>query len=171
MAPIISAISSRIAGFLMFLYHASPAIAGLIICGFYQYLVIFGLHWVVIPIVTSQISINGSSPLNAIISASMPGQVGVVMAIFFKTKMMRVKDLTGAATISALCGVTEPELYGANFEVWSRIHNWLCVGCCWCFPNRLTICKHVGFHCFTNCFTSFVNPKGLDGIFYCFFKS
>ncbi|MFT4185932.1 MAG: glucose PTS transporter subunit IIA [Micrococcaceae bacterium] len=166
--PIISAISSGIAGFLMFLYHASPPIAGLIIGGFYQCLVIFGLHWAVIPIVTSQISIDGSSPLNAIISASMLGQAGAVMAIFFKTKTMRVKELTGAATISALCGVTEPAVYGANLK-YGRAFITGCTGAA--VGGFLTGLLHVNMWGFTGSligFTSFVNPKGLDGSFYGF---
>ncbi|MFT4147620.1 MAG: glucose PTS transporter subunit IIA [Micrococcaceae bacterium] len=168
LGPVISAISAGIASVLMFLYNLNSAIAGLIIGGFYQVLVIFGLHWAVIPIVTNQISMDGSSPLNAIISASMLGQAGAVMAIFFKTRTKQLKELTGAATISALCGVTEPAVYGANLK-YGRAFMTGCIGAA--AGGFLTGLLHVNMWGFTGSligFTSFINPKGLDGSFWGF---
>lgn len=69
--PIIMFISGGIANGINGVLELNYAIAGLVIGAFYQCLVIFGLHWAVIPLVASQIAIDGSSPLNAIISATM----------------------------------------------------------------------------------------------------
>ena len=51
LGPVVMVVSEGIASALMWVYEISPAISGLVIGGFYQCLVIFGLHWAVIPIV------------------------------------------------------------------------------------------------------------------------
>ena len=128
LGPAVRFVSEGIASTLMWIYHISPTISGLIIGGFYQCLVIFGLHWAVIPIVTDQVSgPGGDSPINAIISATMVAQGGAVLAIFLKTKLLKIKELAGPAAISAFCGITEPAMYGINREIRPRVHhgvNW-----------------------------------------------
>ncbi|WP_353803332.1 PTS transporter subunit EIIC, partial [Acinetobacter baumannii] len=84
--PVITLMSSYLAMGIVALLSFSPAISGLIIGGFYQCLVIFGLHWAVIPVVANQIATTGHSALNAIISATMVAQGAAVMAVFFKTR-------------------------------------------------------------------------------------
>lgn len=117
LGPAVMFVSEGIASTLMWIYHISPTISGLIIGGFYQCLVIFGLHWAVIPIVTDQVSgPGGDSPINAIISATMVAQGGAVLAIFLKTKLLKIKELAGPAAISAFCGITEPAMYGINLK-------------------------------------------------------
>lgn len=117
LGPAVMFVSEGIASSLMWIYHISPTISGLIIGGFYQCLVIFGLHWAVIPIVTDQVSgPGGDSPINAIISATMVAQGGAVLAIFLKTKLLKIKELAGPAAISAFCGITEPAMYGINLK-------------------------------------------------------
>ena len=117
LGPAVMFVSEGIASTLMWIYHISPTISGLLIGGFYQCLVIFGLHWAVIPIVTDQVSgPGGDSPINAIISATMVAQGGAVLAIFLKTKLLKIKELAGPAAISAFCGITEPAMYGINLK-------------------------------------------------------
>ncbi len=115
--PIITVMSSYLAMGIVALLKFSPAISGLIIGGFYQCLVIFGLHWAVIPVVANQIATTGHSALNAIISATMVAQGAAVLAVFFKTKKnIGMKQIAGAATISAFAGITEPAMYGINLK-------------------------------------------------------
>ena len=117
LGPVVMVVSEGIASALMWVYEVSPAISGLVIGGFYQCLVIFGLHWAVIPIVTDQVSgPDGQSPLNAIISATMVAQGGAVLAVFLKSKVAKIKELAGPAAISAFCGITEPAMYGVNLK-------------------------------------------------------
>lgn len=94
-------------------------LAGLVIGGLYQTLVIFGLHWAVIPIIASQLAayhVNGPSKINAIVSVTMIAQGAGALAIWVKSKNPRIKQIAGPATISAMCGVTEPAMYGLNLK-------------------------------------------------------
>ncbi len=88
----------------------------MIIGGFYQLLVIFGLHWGVVPLVAQQISASGESSLNAIISVTMVAQGAAVLAVAIKSRKNDMKSLGIAAAISAFCGVTEPAIYGINLR-------------------------------------------------------
>ena len=73
--PIVMFISGGIAALINAVLSFNYAIAGLFIGGFYQCLVIFGLHWAVIPLISSELAATGSSHLNAIVSATMIAQV------------------------------------------------------------------------------------------------
>ncbi|MDR0300217.1 MAG: PTS transporter subunit EIIC [Streptococcaceae bacterium] len=91
-------------------------IAGIIIGGLYQTLVIFGLHWLVIPILTVQLATTGQSNINMIVSFTMLAQGAGALAVFFKTRKADMKGLALPATISAFLGVTEPAIYGINLK-------------------------------------------------------
>ena len=114
--PIIQGAANGIADFINWLVHVSGWAGGLLIGGFYQLLVIFGLHWGVVPLVAQQISASGQSSLNAIISVTMVSQGAAVLAVAIKSRKNDMKSLGIAAAISAFCGVTEPAIYGINLR-------------------------------------------------------
>ncbi|WP_240397600.1 glucose PTS transporter subunit IIA, partial [Lactobacillus crispatus] len=114
--PIIQGAANGIAVFINWLVSASGWVGGLIIGAFYQLLVIFGLHWGVVPLVAQQIASTGQSSLNAIICATMVSQGAAVLAVAIKSKKADMKELGIAAAISAFCGVTEPAIYGINLR-------------------------------------------------------
>lgn len=164
--PVITFLSSLLASGIVALLKFSPALSGLIIGGFYQCLVIFGLHWAVIPVVASQIATTGHSALNAIVSATMVAQGAAVMAVFLKTKKnLAIKQIAGAATLSAFAGITEPAMYGINLK-YGRIFWTANIG--GAVGGLLTGLLHVDMWGFAGSligFASFINPKGLDGSF------
>ncbi|VDG23975.1 glucose PTS transporter subunit IIA [Lactiplantibacillus mudanjiangensis] len=168
LGPIITALSSALALGIVKIYQLSPAISGLIIGGFYQVLVIFGLHWAIIPIVANDIATTGHSYLNAIVSATMVAQGGAVLAIAMKSKVASIKELAWPATISAFSGVTEPAMYGINLK-YGRAFVTASIG--GAVGGFLTGLMHVNMWGFAGSligFTSFVNPKGLDFSFWGF---
>lgn len=114
--PVITLISSGLAAFINWLVTLNEAFAGLLIGGFYQTLVIFGLHWMVIPIVTNDIATTGHSVLNALINATMIAQGAGALAVWAKSKISSVKSLSLAGALSAFAGVTEPAMYGINLK-------------------------------------------------------
>ncbi|KRL84745.1 glucose PTS transporter subunit IIA [Ligilactobacillus apodemi] len=114
--PIIQGAANGIADFINWLVHVSGWAGGLLIGGFYQLLVIFGLHWGVVPLVAQQLSASGQSSLNAIISVTMVSQGAAVLAVAIKSRKNDMKSLGIAAAISAFCGVTEPAIYGINLR-------------------------------------------------------
>ncbi|MBZ5798175.1 PTS beta-glucoside transporter subunit IIABC, partial [Burkholderia contaminans] len=57
--PIATIISDGLAKGSMWIYELSPAIAGLILAGSWQGIIIFGLHWAFIPILLNNVVTNG----------------------------------------------------------------------------------------------------------------
>ena len=163
--PIVMFISGAIASGVNAILGFNHALAGLLIGGFYQCLVIFGLHWAVIPIISQQIADPGYSPLNAIVSATMIAQGGGALAIWLKVRNAKIKRMAGPATISAFCGVTEPAMYGLNLK-YGRVFITASIG--GAVGGLLTGLLKVNMWGFTGAFVgfpSFVNPKGIDGSF------
>lgn len=114
--PIITALSKGLSAGLVHVYDFSPTLSGFILGGVYQTMVIFGLHWGLIPIVINDIATSGHSYINSILSITMVAQGGAVLAVFLKTKDKHLKEMSIAAAVSAFCGVTEPALYGINLK-------------------------------------------------------
>ncbi len=168
LGPIITALSGALATGIVTIYELSPAISGLIIGGFYQVLVIFGLHWAIIPIVVNDITTTGHSYLNAIVSATMVAQGGAVLAIALKSKFANIKELAWPATISAFCGVTEPAMYGINLKYGRAFITASIGGAVGGFLTGLFNVNMWGFAGSLIGVTSFINPKGLDFSFYGF---
>lgn len=87
-------------------------IAGLALGGFWQVLVIFGLHWGLIPIgMINYATLGYDFAMSPYFAASF-AQSMVVLAIYLKTKDQKMKDMALPAFISGIFGVTEPCIYG-----------------------------------------------------------
>ena len=163
--PIVMFISGGIAAAINAVLGFNYTLAGLLIGGFYQCLVIFGLHWAVIPINSSQLATDGSSHLNAIVSATMIAQGGGALAVWLKIKNARIRSMAAPAAISAFCGVTEPAMYGLNLK-YGRIFITASIG--GAAGGLLTGLFNVNMYGFTGAFAgfpSFVNPDGMDSSF------
>ncbi len=171
--PVIQGVANGIADFINWAVTASGWIGGLIIGGFYQLLVIFGLHWGVVPLVSQQIASSGQSALNAIISDTMVAQGAAVLAVALKSRKENTKTLGIAAAISAFCGVTEPAIYGINLR-FKRVFVSGLVGSA--FGGLITGLMHGTMYGFTGGligFSSFFNPKNPSQLnsFYAFLIS
>lgn len=116
--PLITVLSNGITAGIQALLSLTPMVSDAIIAGFYQVLVIFGLHWAVIPVITAQLSsAHPESVLNGIVSISMIAQGAGALAVWVKTKHNpALKGLSISAFISACCGITEPAMYGVNLK-------------------------------------------------------
>lgn len=96
------------------IYDLSPIIAGLLLGGFWQVFVIFGLHWGIVPIAINNMSTLGADPILALTFAASFAQIGAVLAVMVKTKQQKLKTLSIPAFISGVFGVTEPAIYGVT---------------------------------------------------------
>lgn len=171
--PVIQGLATGIANVITWLVSVSGWVGGLIIGGFYQVLVIFGLHWGVVPLVAQQISANGASPLNAIVSTTMVAQGAAVLAVAIKSRKTETKELGFAAAISAFCGVTEPAIYGVNLRYRKVFISGL-IGSG--IGGLITGLMHGNMYGFTGAligFPSFFNPKNPTDLnsFYAFLLS
>ena len=99
------------------IYNLSPIIAGLIIGGFWQIFVMFGLHWGLVPIAINNIAVYGYDPTLAMSFAASFAQTGAIIAVMMKTKEKKVQSLSIPAIISGLFGVTEPAIYGITLPL------------------------------------------------------
>lgn len=110
--PIATFLSSIIGAVFSSAYGFSGLLAGLLLGAVWQVLVIFGLHWGIIPLVIINFSMHGSDFVLSPYFAASFAQSMVVLAIFFKTKDKKLKEIALPAFISGMFGVTEPAIYG-----------------------------------------------------------
>lgn len=112
--PVISSLTGLLGSGFDALMNFSPLLFGLVLGFFWQVLVIFGLHWSIIPIAIIQLSTLGySTALIGSFGASF-AQTAAVLAMYFKLKDPKQKALAIPAVISGICGVTEPAIYGLS---------------------------------------------------------
>ncbi|AIQ52103.1 PTS transporter subunit EIIC [Paenibacillus sp. FSL R7-0331] len=111
--PITSEISNIIAKGLVGLIEISPALTAFVFGTLWQVMIMFGLHWGLLPIVMNNISIYGGDVLLPLVTGATFSMAGAVLAVWMKTKIPSVKQLAGPAFVTALVGgVTEPAIYG-----------------------------------------------------------
>lgn len=89
-------------------------IAGLLIGAFWQVLVIFGLHWGLVPLALINYSSLGYDFILSPYFCVSFAQTFVVLAMIFKTRDEKLKKIAIPAFISGIFGVTEPAIYGVT---------------------------------------------------------
>lgn len=94
------------------LNNFSPILFGAVLTAAWQVLVIFGLHWGIVPIGYLQLSELGYSTILAQVSTSTFAVFGVLLAIMWKTKEQKTRQITGGSLLPAFFGITEPAIYG-----------------------------------------------------------
>ncbi|WP_215113615.1 beta-glucoside-specific PTS transporter subunit IIABC [Exiguobacterium sp. s63] len=110
--PVATYASQGLANGYSFLYDLSPTIAIAFIGAFWQVLVMFGLHWGLVPIIINNLSVVGTDTIVVGVLMATFGQVGAVLAITLKAKNPKVKGLGTSSTIAGVFGITEPAIYG-----------------------------------------------------------
>ena len=110
--PIATFGSTIISEFVFAVRDFSPLIAGAIVGFTWQILVIFGMHWGFIPVYINNIMTNGYDNVMMPFFACTFATSAVVLAIFFKTKDKKIKEMALPNFISGVFGVTEPAIYG-----------------------------------------------------------
>lgn len=91
-------------------------LAGLIIGGVHQIIVVSGVHHVFNLLEIQLLANEGINPFNAIITAAMTAQGAATVAVGFKTKNPKLKALAFPAALSAFLGITEPAIFGVNLR-------------------------------------------------------
>lgn len=109
--PVASAVSGALSFAFNRLYDLSPVVMGAAVGALWQVLVIFGLHWSLIPIALINMAAGGDVILAGMFGATF-AQTGAVLGIWLKTGDNKLRSLAPAAFISAVAGVTEPAIYG-----------------------------------------------------------
>lgn len=110
--PIATFGSRIISEFVFAVRDFSPLLAGAIVGATWQILVIFGMHWGFIPVYINNIMTNGYDNVMMPFFACTFATAGVVLAMLFKSKDKKIKEMAIPNFISSIFGVTEPAIYG-----------------------------------------------------------
>ena len=112
LGPIATFGSTLISEFTLAIRSFSPLLAGGIVGLTWQILVIFGMHWGFIPVYINNVMTLGYDNVMMPFFACTFATSAVVLAIFFKTKNKKLKEMAIPNFISGIFGVTEPAIYG-----------------------------------------------------------
>lgn len=91
-------------------------LAGLILGGIHQLIVVTGVHHIFNLLEAQLIANEGKDAFNAIITVAMTAQAGATLAVGVKTKSKKLKALAFPAALSAGLGITEPAIFGVNLR-------------------------------------------------------
>lgn len=92
-------------------------LAGIIIGGLQQVVVVTGVHHVFNFLETQLLTTTKFNPFNPLLSAATAGQVGAVLAVAVKTSDAKLKALAFPSALSAALGITEPAIFGVNLRL------------------------------------------------------
>lgn len=118
LGPLGTIIGDGIAAFISFLNKYASWLVPLIIGAVSPYLVMTGTHYGLIPIGINNIATAG---FDTIVGPGMLGsniaQGGAAFAVALKTKNKLMRQEAYSSGITAVCGITEPALYGVNLKL------------------------------------------------------
>ena len=114
--PVFHAVESYVLAGTEWVLNLPFGLAGLVLGGVHQVIVVTGVHHVFNLLEANLIANTGKDPLNAIITAAMTAQAGATLAVGVKTKDAKLKALAFPATLSAVLGITEPAIFGVNLR-------------------------------------------------------
>lgn len=110
--PVVSLLTTVLSNMFAGLYAFSPIVTTFVIGALWQCLVIFGLHWALVPMAMVNIGNLGYDTILPGMLGTTFAATGVLAAMYLKLKDENKKALAIPGVISAFCGVTEPAIYG-----------------------------------------------------------
>ena len=138
----------------------SPVIYGAIVGFFWQILVMFGLHWAIVPMGLMQFSVNGWQNIMTPVAVVSFGQTAALTALYFKLRNPKDKAIAIPAIVSGIVGITEPAIYGFTLPR----KKYLFYLCRWCVRGaysglmNLTSWNQGGLGIFT--IPNYIRPDG-----------
>ncbi|MBP2113581.1 beta-glucoside-specific PTS transporter subunit IIABC [Paenibacillus silagei] len=116
LGPIGSYIGTWLTDGINYLYATVGVLAGTILGFFKPIMVMFGMHYAIMPIQIQQIASIGSTMLLPASLAANLAQAGAAFGVFVLTKSNTMKSAAGSSGFTALFGITEPAIYGVNLR-------------------------------------------------------
>ena len=166
MGPVANTLSDGLTNLFQAIMNFNPIVFGLVLGILWQVLVMFGMHWALIPLAISDVATNGS--LSILSAALLPcfTQTGVLGAIMLKTKEEKVRTISMPAFVSSIFGVTEPAIYGITLPrkkpfILSCVVGALTGGILGVFGSRIFMVGGMGIFAIP----TFIGPAGIDKSF------
>lgn len=110
--PIVGVLTDLLSQGFANMYAFSPVLTGITVGLLWQCLVIFGLHWALVPLAMVNLTTLGFDTILVGMFGASFAQTAVICAMYFKLKDAKRKALAIPAIVSGVCGVTEPAIYG-----------------------------------------------------------
>ncbi|PMC59127.1 PTS beta-glucoside transporter subunit EIIBCA [Dolosicoccus paucivorans] len=114
--PITDGLAAAIANGFNYLFVNVPWLAHGIAGGLWQALVMFGVHWGVVPAMLANHANYGMDPIQVSVAFAVISQLGAVLGVALKTRDQRLKRVSLSASATAFFGITEPAIYGVNLR-------------------------------------------------------
>lgn len=114
--PIATIITKAIGSGYNLIYNLSPILLGVIVGGFWQALVIKGIHWAAMPIIINNLSLYGFDTIFAFAICGSIGQAGAVLGVLLKSKDKNIKKAALSTIPTGLLGITEPTIYKVTLK-------------------------------------------------------
>lgn len=116
LGPLSSLLATGIANGYNWLVQVAPPVAAAIIGGFWQVIVIFGVHWGVTPVVLANFDMYGRDSFQAFQTIAVVSQVAATFGVFLKANSKELKNISLSAAITGIFGITEPAIYGVTLR-------------------------------------------------------
>lgn len=118
LAPIGNYLGTLLAAAISWLQSTVGILAIVIIALIYPFLVMFGMHHVLTPIMLAALTSMGyEGVILTGIGASNWAQTGACLGVALRTKNRETRQTALAALLSGVMGITEPALYGVNLKL------------------------------------------------------
>nr|WP_177244055.1 sucrose-specific PTS transporter subunit IIBC [Alkalibacterium sp. 20] len=114
--PVFHSLEEVMLDIVVWLLELPFGLAGMIIGGTHQILVITGVHHIFNFLEIQLLANTDVNPFNGIITMGIAGQGGATLAVAMKTKSKKLKALAYPSALSAFLGITEPAIFGVNLR-------------------------------------------------------
>lgn len=148
------------------LINLNTGIAGFLLGAFWSILVMFGLHWAVIPFFAINVAQYGYDIINPLIFSGAPAILGATIGVAIRTRNKDTRAVSTAAAVSSFFGVSEPALYGVLIP-----RKWVLITCLSGAGIGGAIAGLAGSKLYTFGahgllgLPTFINPQGIDSGF------
>ena len=125
--PVTSYLQSFIGEGYTWIYNLNPTICGILLGGLWQVLVVFGLHWGIVPLGQINLAMYGRNTINAVTGPSNWAQAGAALGVALKSKNSQIRQNAMSAAVTGFFSITEPAIYGVNLKYKKPFY--IAVGC------------------------------------------
>ena len=167
--PISMIIQNGLQAGLSLLMDKSQILAFALITLIYQPLVIFGLHWPLITLGLMEFASTGSSLIVAAIFPASFTHMAACLAVFLRTKNIKMRNIAFPAFLSACFCIIEPSIYGVTLPEKKRFGFCMVGGLVGGLILALSNSPMFAISMGTTGIMSFVNPQGsgFAGLVWC----
>lgn len=167
--PISMIIQNGLQAGLSLLMDKSQILAFALITLIYQPLVIFGLHWPLITLGLMEFASTGSSLIVAAIFPASFTHMAACLAVFLRTKNIKMRNIAFPAFLSACFCIIEPSIYGVTLPIKKRFGFCMVGGLVGGLILALSNSPMFAISMGTTGIMSFVNPQGsgFAGLVWC----